>query len=291
MNLLNKVFLLALLLFQRPCWKLSAHRKASKYHGVSVLEPRPWSPTEWIWLSKMAQVGARGLWRFRRCGCIADAGRSPWSEGCLASDCNLKRLLAPEDRDVHFVTWWSPWTALRWGRCERGLFPARAFSWSICGLGRLRKCRREKKSPCGYVAFSQTLPESLLMEWANTHRRPVRPDILMNEYWLLDRKKQEMTLEESPRFNYVIVLCRLSPDADRSHRSVILQLFWALLEQILPSTAANPVRADSSPQKRRAALWLIMVKEAKLVIILGIFAFWFFAVEVITISTKLGCSL
>lgn len=123
----------------------SHHTERQVSITVWVLELRSCPPTEWIWLSKMAQVGTRGLWRLRRCGCIADVGRSPWSEGCLASDCNLKRLLAPEDGDVHFVTWWSPWTALRWGRCERGLFPARAFTWSICGLGRLRKCRLEKR--------------------------------------------------------------------------------------------------------------------------------------------------
>lgn len=81
MNLISKMFVLALLLSQRCFWKLSPHRKANKCHSVDILEPSSYMPTKWVWLSKTAQ-GPEDFGDLDHLGWTVNVDRPTWSESC-----------------------------------------------------------------------------------------------------------------------------------------------------------------------------------------------------------------
>lgn len=131
-----------------------------------------------------------------------------------------------------------------------------------------------KNSPCDYVAYSQN-PARVIYKRVSKHGLPSRRATQPDE-WVFDCCAERNRKWLLRRLNVLI----MSLSSAGSRPTLIVhtgQLFCNYFERCCSKfyqvVQLDSVRADSSPQKSRPALWLITVKEAKLVIVLGIFSF------------------
>lgn len=154
--------------------------KANKCHDVGALEPWPSLLTKWVWLSKMAQVGARGLGKLRWPGWTFDVGRAPWSEVYSESDFILKGFLEPEEREFYSAT---PWCRARincWDMVDVGvLAPCQGINLKHLMFNWALERKTWKNSRKNVVMLNTLKPcQSFITEWVNTYCSPLRLDIL-----------------------------------------------------------------------------------------------------------------